>query len=61
MHWADLTCFSENHGEGLAFPCHVTAKAHGGLFITNLTPHDGYILLSLIVMKCKLSSEVGDN
>lgn len=41
------------------FPCHVRARA--SLFITNLTPHDGYILLSLIVMKCKPSPERGDN
>lgn len=47
-----------------AFPCHVTPR----LFITDVTPprpqpptlHDGYILLSLIVMKCKLRPEVGD-
>lgn len=48
-------------GEGLTFPCHVTATGVLGFFITDLTSHDGNILLSLIVMKCKLSPAAGDN
>lgn len=47
---------TEERGFGFPMPRHSRP-----LFITDLTPHDGYILLSLIVMKCKPSPEVGDN
>lgn len=53
-----MTWLSGSSREALAFPgCNMA----NDLFITNLPPRDGCILLSLIVTKCKPSPMEGDN
>lgn len=51
----------DRHRGPISFPGHrSTVKGQLDMFITHLTPSDGDILLSLIVMICKLSPEKDD-